>query len=184
MKMDTHDDDGKKGDELDMESLMATVSEDAGLLRRWPLDPVPVARARLPVDLDPAVVRAYQLLPEGEMDAFTADWTRRHPTARALARRALQVLADHPAAVAMEWLDAARALRPGFPETDWGEACIRARASAEKPAGPERTAEREKALAALARALQSGAATKGLARSEEFLSPLKDDPRFRALVGE
>jgi hypothetical protein len=163
---------------------VATCTGAGGILRRWPLDPLRVARERLPTEIEPRVASEYGLVPEAQADAFLAAWLRRHPTGRGLAQRVLSVLRARTTTEAMEWLDAAKAVRPDLAEVDWAEACARARLSSELPEGPGRDAERGKALAALERAVKGGAYEAAQVREENLLAPLRSDPRFAALISK
>jgi hypothetical protein len=163
---------------------IATCTGDGGLLRRWPADPLPVARERIPMEIEPEVVRKYEMLPEAEIEAYRDAWARRHPRVRTLVERALAVVAAGKADTALEWIAEARALDPRNPATDWGEARVRARRSELFGDPAAKDAERGLAVEAAARAIAGDIVSAERVRNDEWMAPLRGDPRFRAAVGE
>jgi WD40 repeat protein len=156
---------------------------DPARVRLCPLDPLAVAKLRIPVEMEPLAVKTHGLLEGAEFDAYDEAWLRRHPTARSFARRGAEAARKGRLEDAFRWVDAARILRPRLSDVDWADACVRAKKAEGLPAGAERDGEIAKALEALARAVAADENLKVHARSEVLLTVLRQDLRYQALVG-
>ncbi len=136
----------------------------SGTIRRWPVDPLPLARARLPCGMEPAVSRQMAFGTPAEFEAQELEWLRRHPEPERLARKALERIASGDLDDARRWIDAALAARRRHALPHHALACWHAARG-----------ETAAALDALEEA----------ARHEGSLPrPLEDDPRFASLRGE
>jgi WD40 repeat protein len=163
---------------------IALVAGEPPAVRLWPLDPLPVAQERLPIEAEPSTVRAHELLAGKEADAYEESWLRQHPTGRSFALRGVALARKGDLVGAMQWVEAARILTPRHVDVTFGEACVRAARVRPMDPGPARAEEADRAFAALARCFEQDPGRASHARNEPLLEPLRSDPRWGPMVKE
>jgi WD40 repeat protein len=169
---------------LEGTGTLALVSGDPPVVRRWPLDPLPVARERIPIEIEPSVARSHEILAGAEADAYEEEWLRKHPTGRSFALRGVALARRGDLSGAMQWVEAAKLLTPRHVDVTFAEACVRAARARSMDPGTARAEEIDRAFAALSRCFEKDPGRAAHARNEHLLEPLRSDPRWGPLVKE